>query len=357
MMIYNFIKEIFPIVDAELEKWKREAELIPCAELRTQALASIAHKKFHCQGGSIYALYPGVCKKNILRFIVAFQTISDYLDNLCDRAGCEDGNAFRLLHKSYIDAVSPMDKGESSNSDINSCNRVSYYDLYPYREDGGYLQKLVAECRNVLSEMQNYKFVKKDVLELAQLYCDLQTYKHIALDKREKRMIDWAQSCDCSRFGTSTWEFAAATGSTLGIFMLCTIASLQQSPEQKQLNDIKNAYFPWICGFHILLDYFIDQDEDRENNDLNFVFYYRNREEEKERLSFFAAKSLESARILPHSGFHSLVVKGLSSMYLSDVKANGGITYTISRDILRKCGIEAVLMHKLCKYLRKKTLL
>jgi len=87
ILITRFVKNIFPQVNQALEHWRKLAAEIPDPVLRKQALSSIRAKRFHCQGGSIYALYPGVNQEVMVGFIVAFQTISDYLDNLCDRAG------------------------------------------------------------------------------------------------------------------------------------------------------------------------------------------------------------------------------------------------------------------------------
>ena len=39
---------------------------------------------------------------------------------------------------------------------------------------------------------------------------------------------------------------------------------------------IRKGYFPYIQGLHILLDYFIDQEEDKVVGDLNFCSYYEN---------------------------------------------------------------------------------
>lgn len=78
-------KDIFPLVHQELKKWRAHAEMIENEELRTQALASISSKTFHCEGGGILSLLAGEEKETCIEFIVAYQTISDYLDNLCDR--------------------------------------------------------------------------------------------------------------------------------------------------------------------------------------------------------------------------------------------------------------------------------
>src|SRR5690625_806169 len=78
--------KIFPAVNHELGFWTKRAKQIPDDELRAQALASIAAKRFHCQGGAVYALLAGERGWETIRFIVAYQTIRDYLDNLCDRS-------------------------------------------------------------------------------------------------------------------------------------------------------------------------------------------------------------------------------------------------------------------------------
>ncbi|WP_156112710.1 DUF2600 family protein, partial [Halobacillus sp. BBL2006] len=98
--MYKVYRRIFPAVHQELNYWIERAQAIPNDELRTQALSSIEDKTFHCEGGSIYAVLAGDNWKDAIRFIVAYQTISDYLDNLCDRSTSMDPTDFRMLHQS-----------------------------------------------------------------------------------------------------------------------------------------------------------------------------------------------------------------------------------------------------------------
>ncbi|MGL4523272.1 MAG: DUF2600 family protein, partial [Bacilli bacterium] len=75
---------VFPEVQKNLSYWRTYADKIPNDELRQQAIASIESKQFHCEGGSILSLLaPTHLQKEVIAFIVAYQTISDYLDNLC----------------------------------------------------------------------------------------------------------------------------------------------------------------------------------------------------------------------------------------------------------------------------------
>lgn len=194
----------------ELDKWSRMADLIPDEELRRQALASIETKRFHCQGGAVYAAANLPEKHVLIPLIVAYQTISDYLDNLCDRSTSLDPADFRLLHQSMLDAVTP----EAELSD--------YYALRPEREDGGYLVALVQTCRKCIGELSGYGAAQPYIRDLAELYTDLQVHKHIHPSQREAALLEW-WSRHAHRTPHLRWnEFAAATGSTWG-YSCCSL--------------------------------------------------------------------------------------------------------------------------------------
>ena len=75
-------------------------------------------------------------------------------------------------------------------------------------------------------------------------------------------------------------------------------------------------------GLHILLDYLIDQEEDRRGGDLNFCAFCRNPRELVARLSHFYRQAQSSVSVLPHRGFHRLVMRGLLGVYCSDKKVS-----------------------------------
>lgn len=339
-VIKNFIEVVFPLVDEELQKWVARLEHCPDRVLRSQALASIRTKRFHAQGGSIYALYPGVEIGPFVSFVVAFQTISDYLDNLCDRAGVYDEKAFRQLHGAMEDALTP---GRELGRD--------YYRFFPHQDDGGYLQALVEQCRKVIKKhFPGYEQVQEALLQLVGYYIDLQSTKHLRLEVREERLLQWAARHQPPAL--TPWEFAAACGSTLGIFMLAAAASTDKLTAPQVLR-IKEAYFPWVTGLHILLDYYIDQEEDREEGDLNFVHYYRDSYTCQERLVLFVDQALAGTASLPEPLFHELVIKGMLAMYLSDPKAVQAGKKEVTRRLLTAGGYKTLVMHRICQELRK----
>ena len=305
----NIYWRILPEVHQEIEYWKGRANAIPNPELRKQALASIETKTFHCQGGAIFALLASKKRRASIRFIVAYQTISDYLDNLCDRSTSLDPDDFAALHVSMMDAL---------NLDSDSKN---YYQFRTDQDDGGYLADLVATCQNVLKDVDHYANIKPYLTELCGYYCDLQIHKHVVVEERIPRLKKVFQSVKSSIPKMEWYEFSACSGSTLGIFCLLSYA-MRKDFKEEYAEKIRNGYFPYIQGLHILLDYFIDQEEDRIGGDLNFCFYYENDQTLFNRLHHFLIEADRHTDKLPNQKFHQLINRGLLGIYLSDEKVN-----------------------------------
>jgi tetraprenyl-beta-curcumene synthase len=299
--------KILPAVHHELTYWKKRASEIPNAELRKQACASIEHKTFHCEGGAILALLSKHDFKMAIRFIVAYQTISDYLDNLCDRSTSLDPEDFAALHESMCDALSPSQKGKN------------YYRLRHDQDDGGYLQNLVKTCQDVLGQISHYPSIQKELLTLCDYYSDLQIHKHVVVHERVPRLEKWFGQYESILPAMKWYEFSACSGSTLGIFCLVSYA-LREDFNKKDAMKLYNGYFPYIQGLHILLDYFIDQEEDRLGGDLNFCFYYESSEQLFDRLTHFLQEADRYTEGIPHRKFHQLINRGLIGIYLSDEK-------------------------------------
>nr|WP_295970934.1 tetraprenyl-beta-curcumene synthase family protein [uncultured Bacillus sp.] len=340
-------RKIFPSVHQELSYWKKKAEEIPDPELRKQALASIEHKTFHCEGGSILALTANEHYNEVIRFIVAYQTISDYLDNLCDRSTSLDPEDFSALHEAMRDALM-----------LERTMPHDYYRFRNEREDGRYLYELAATCRTVLAQCHHYEEIKDYLLELCHYYCDLQVHKHVIPDQRVPRLRKWFDMNKAAIPEMSWYEFSACSGSTLGIFCLVSYA-FRDDFETGHAELIRHGYFPYIQGLHILLDYFIDQEEDRQGGDLNFCFYYKNDQELFQRLKYFVAEADRHTKNLPHKRFHQLINRGLLGLYLSDEKVRKQQSIRkLAKEIMKSAGpasaffyFNAVLYRKFHKFI------
>ncbi len=333
-LLERYVCRVLPAVQRELAEWQRRAAAIPHPRLREQALASIAGKAFHCQGGAVFAA-SSLAPPSLLRFIVALQTISDYLDNLCDRAGVQDPRAFRQLHQAMLDAVDPA-----------FAAGADYYRFYPWRDDGGYLAALVARCRGSVADLAYYAQVQAAVVRLVRLYIDLQVYKHDDPLQRVPQLQAWFTRCWPGTPYLQWQEFAAACGSTLAIFALCEAAGRAGAASER--DELLALYFPWICGLHIMLDYLIDLEEDRQGGDLNFVSFYSSLAEAEGRMHHFLAAARRGIAGWPAPALHAAVLYGLPAMYLSDRKVRRQGQTATARRLVAAGGWTGTGLHALC---------
>ncbi len=307
VLTYRMVNEILPETHSLLRGWIEQAGRIPDPELRRQALMSIGTKTFHCEGGALYSLLAGAGRTEAIRFIIAYQTISDYLDNLCDRSTSQDPVDFRALHESMLHALTP------------GTDCVNYYRFREEQDDGGYLANLVRTCQSILARLPSYKKIAPAIHELAGYYCDLQVYKHVRPEDRVSKLCEWFERHRASLPEMSWYEFSACGGSTLGIF--CLVSSACSGKMSDELAEtIKKAYFPWMQGLHIMMDYFVDQEEDRLGGDLNFCTYYESDTQMAARLIHFFKSADRGVSALPHAGFHKMICRGLPALYLADRK-------------------------------------
>ncbi len=336
-----FLTRVVPLVRRHLAEWRARAETIPDPELKKQALASIRTKTFHCDGGGVYALLAGRRFPEAIRFIVAYQTISDYLDNLCDRGDSTDARDFRCLHRSMLDALTV------------SHGRGGYYACRPGARDGGYLEALVLACQEVLSTLPLYYRIAPALQTLEGYYAELQEHKHVGVEERVTRLQEWHRGRAGSLSDISWFEFSASAGSTLGIFYLVSSA-LGDDIDGEFVNRAMAVYFPWVQGLHILLDYFVDQDEDRQEGDLNFCSFYESDSSMVEGLVRFFAEAEKRVASLPLPRFHRLVCSGLLALYLADRKVHRvKRVKRAARAILGRAGWAAWCFFPICWLFRR----
>lgn len=326
-LFYRVYARVRPNLKRQYEHWMAHARCIPDPELRRQAVASLSLKKFHLEGGLVYVAQVPLYTQTLVSLITAYQTLCDYLDNLCDRSTSHDGADFRQLHLSLQDALTP---GQPLQS---------YYAFRRDREDGGYMAALVQTCQKSCALLPSFAVVQARVLELSRLYSDLQVHKHILPQLREQALADW-HGQHGHRYPELQWqEFAAATGSTLGIFELLCQAG-QVAPDVQLMRAIDAAYFPWVSALHIMLDYLVDLDEDRLGGDLNFIQHYRSDAEALERINFIVLRARAALQNVPaqQRRFHELIVDGLIAFYLADKKVKHGRARPLAQKLRRQVG-------------------
>jgi len=304
----RFLRRIIPLAQHELDAIRLRAQTIPDPALREQALASIDAKDYHVEGGCILATFlPPANRPAYVRVIASLETIYDYLDNLCDRLPGVSALAFATLHEALLDALD--DRRTPGDPYRNG----------PPGDDGGYLRALVDTVRRELHALPSYHAVRDRLVQVGGFYAELQTLKHGA-------NADAAVACDAwyarnrEAFpGLRWWEFAAACGSSLPVFALIELAT-HEHIDPVEIRALSDAYFPGISAVHIMLDYFIDQAEDAEHGELNFVACYGSRAAAASGLAGLVRTATMRLRTLAGAARHRFLVNAMCVFYLSHPK-------------------------------------
>lgn len=303
--ISRFLHSIVPLARKELDAIALQANKIPDMALRTQALSSINFKAFHAAGACIHATFlPRHHAEHFVRIVVPLESIYDYLDNLCDRHPIVSPEAYPVLHGAIADALDPR------------APLRDYYRAGPTGDDGGYLAGLVQCVQRELAPLHTHAHLALHFARAAQLYARMQSAVHLPTAQRVGACVDWYDS-ERIAFHELDWhEFACAAGSQFQVY--APLYAAFSTPDE--IDATFDAYFPWVSALHVLLDSFIDQDEDRASGDLNFAQIYGKPADLRGRASWLAANARSRFDQLHKPQEHRFVLTTMALFYLSHPK-------------------------------------
>jgi tetraprenyl-beta-curcumene synthase len=305
--LLRFLRRVVPHACLELEGIATLARAIPDARLRTEALASIDGKAYHVAGGCILATFlPSSAARRYVEIVAPLESIYDYLDNLCDRHPDVPVEAYPVLHQAIADALNP------------GATLRDYYALGPRGDDNGYLARLVTRTQRSLARLAPCESLFAGFSEAAELYGEMQTYKHYPPAQRESACIAWFERRRDARFAGLQWyEFACAAGSQFQVYapLFAYFAGHTDA-----LAATYAAYFPAVAALHVLLDSYIDQAEDREHGELNFASLYSSPEHLRRRVGELAGAAAHRFNELPDPAQHRFLVRVMTLFYLTHPK-------------------------------------
>lgn len=303
----RFLVNVVPLARTALARLEHLAERIPDAQLRAQARFGLRAKAYHVAGACILStLLPSEAREHYVDIVAPLEAIYDFLDGLCDRHPLTTPKAFRQLHLALADALDP------------SRPLADYYAYGPPGDDGDYLASLVRRVRKALSRLADYELLLPYFAEAATLYADTQTYKHLPAGEREQACVAWHAERG-KPFGDLTWwEFAAAAGSQFQVYGPLYAAFCSRFDEIKASYE---AYFPAFSALHVLLDSFIDQQEDHEHDELNWIDCYPGGFEQfSQRAGELGRRAREGFARLSMPRAHTFALRIMALFYLTHPK-------------------------------------
>jgi tetraprenyl-beta-curcumene synthase len=321
--------QVFPVARSCRRKLLARAASIPDPMLREDALISHHDKSSNSEGlAALAVLAPSEHRAVVVRSLVAYQLMLDYLDGVSERPA-EDpvGNGLHL-HCAFEVALDPEARHED------------YYALAPARDDGGYLRELIETCRASLAQMPSYAVVRQGLLRQAGLCRQSQALNHaMHAVPVEDRLSRWAERT-ASEAGLEVsfewWELvAAAAASSLTIGALLALAATPGATAA-EASQVEAAYFPWASGLNALLDSLVDLDEDPEH--ASHLRRYDSPERAVERLRMIAVGARRRVSELPEGELHEAIFAAMGALYLACAECWDGDREPISRAVFDALG-------------------
>jgi tetraprenyl-beta-curcumene synthase len=297
-----------PAVSQEVRRWREFACTIPDAPLREDALSALRAKRGHIDGAALFSILPRVRDPSLLRLLVAYEIIWDFLDSVNERtatAGLANG---LQLHRALIDALDP------------GWPTSDYYKHSPWQDDGGYLHALVTVCRENCARLPSYDRVRQLVMHEASRGQVCAINHNADPQARDAMLATWVTKEFPSGHEAWWFELTAAASTDLTIFALLALAS-EPTCSDVWITQTLRAYFPWVSALAAMLDSYVDQIEDAANGDHSYVGHYATPDLAMQRICLFIHRCLREVQSLENGKRHTLIVASMFAMYLSKSSA------------------------------------
>ncbi|MGN6373583.1 MAG: DUF2600 family protein [Solirubrobacteraceae bacterium] len=331
---------IHPQVRRELAGWQQDAETIPAPVLREQALEKLTGERLNPEAAAFFAvLAPRRLRRKVVRLIVAYQLLYDYLDALNELPGAGELSNGLQLHRALTDALLP-DRPVSD-----------YYRHSPVHRDGGYLQRLTSTCRRVMADLPSARAITQVLIDASERCGQAQSHNHAMVNHDISSFVEW---CSRQAFGEGYlwWELAAGGISCLGIHALLALAS-DDHRTLSEAQELDRAYFPPVCAISALLDSLADYHRDAGTTNHSFIARYRDSGHAARRLAAIAQDGATRVRGLRHHRRHTIILAGITSFYLSSPSVQDGFPALPACALSRCVGPIAVPMRAVMRARRK----
>lgn len=311
-----------PTVSHEVRRWRDKAQQIPDQAIRADALSALHRKRGQTDGAALFSILPESRNTPLLRVLVAYQVIWDFLDSVHERAATVENGI--QLHTALVDAMDPSQAPRD------------YYRHHPWKDDGGYLHELIRVCQENCVQLPGFPAVAPLVALEARRAEVLALNHELDAKARDDSLQAWAKR----EFPDGTlpwWELSGAASAGLTIFALLALAA-DDTTTAALLARTRSVYFPWTSVAATMLDSYVDRAEDEATGDHSYVAHYLTSKLAIERIGQLVHRSIRDSRMLPNGEAHTLIVACMVAMYLTKDAARSSAMRAHTAQIARSGG-------------------
>lgn len=316
---------VLPVVRRELETWREAASKIPDPVLRRCASTALSEKAANAEATATLAtLAPGATRRAVIRASTALQVAIDYLDVLGEQEAPDPLRDGLQLHRALGATLTP------------EAEPIDWYAHHPQKEDGGYLQQLVATCRESASRLPSREAVLPFARRAAERCGEGQSHTHAAASGSSRELEAWASRLEAAG-EFEWWEVAAGASSSVAAHALLALAG-DPDATAAEAEAIDGAYFPAIGALTVVLDDLVDRRADEAAGEHSYLAHYPDATVATRRLNLIAASARESTAGLRAASRHRAILAGVVAFYLSTPQARTELPRSTRRRLLGSAG-------------------
>jgi tetraprenyl-beta-curcumene synthase len=302
--------------------------------IRRDAIAAHDEKRVLVDGAALFWTLPMRRRPELLRLLVAFQTLANYLDNASERAAAA-GDAGPGTASVLIAA---LDLGRSSSVRRRSGSGG---------DDGGYLTALADACRAGCASLPGYGAAHELLLVEAARARSLDIEHDRDPRRRLERMREFAATEYGNVTDTTCCESVAGSSSLLTTIAVLAVAS-DESATYGELRATVDAYTS-AAIVSALLDNYVDQLDDPGVGAHNYLNYYPSSQLAVDRLAILIDRMMRQLGTLENAERHLVIACSMTAMFLSSDSARG---IALAQDTKRLAASSGTLTRALIPVLR-----
>jgi tetraprenyl-beta-curcumene synthase len=309
----------------EVARWRARAGAIPDVALRADALEAIERKRANIDGAVLFSTIARRRSSELLRLLVAFEVLADYLDCTSERGASVGVHNGLRLHRALIDALAP------------DVALRDYYGCHPWRDDGGFVAALVQTCRQACARLPSYHVVQP-FLARATARAQVLALNHEEDPRRRDALLRaWADAY-FPRNGELAWfEWTGGASAWLTVLALLALAA-DDGCGVPEARATFCAYLPWISLTGTLLDSYGDHDADIGSGEHSYVAHYSTAGAATRRIGAVVRRALTEASSLRDGARHRVIVSAMAAMYLSKDSVHAPQWRVHTRALIRASG-------------------
>jgi tetraprenyl-beta-curcumene synthase len=323
----RYLTQIAPLVRVGIEHWEARARRIPDSELRELALWKLAEERANVAGAAMFAsLAPRAHRGAAARASIPVEVIYNYLDALTERPGPEPLREGRELFRALSD---PFSLGQPRDA--------AYYATSAGRDDGGYLDELVAGARAALERLPAIAAVRGVARRTAVRCGEAQVRMHAAPFIGDEQLRRWAIR-EREVHGMSWQELlagAAASGVTLHALIA---AAADPGTTQEHAQAVDSLYLP-VSAVSMMLDSLVDRERDIERTGRpGFIRLWPDEATLPRRIGDLVSRAVDQAQPLHDGSKHLARIYAIVAYYTSDQGARSRRARPLVAQVHRELG-------------------